>query len=375
MVVGSQRMVWSFLSNGSVIVSGCSAAILCSSGRTSFAMRADYGDDELTPIDILVYTLYALSSGQSVQGIVEMAEASQSFRPRKRMSLVADALARAIRDQPKTVVSNYDLFQQLWSIYKAGSVKYLRTELPSRVDLRRVRSQLRSAGIIRQDKDYKSHWRIVDKADLSADEIVCSVDPFCHVAHLSALQRYGLSNRRPERLILVEPTPQMRRRMLHKQMEQEYGSFLTSAEYDIEPAKAVKHPIIVRDRPVMISTTKYPHEQVPIRGTLSRIATIGQAFLDTLESPEMNGGMSHVLEVWSEHAAIYLEEIIERVGRCERSICKVRAGYILEERIGVRDRRVSTWSGCAQRGSSRVLDPSRPFAPIFSEKWMLSINV
>lgn len=272
-------------------------------------------------------------------------------------------------------MSNYELFHHLWTIYMAGTVKYLRGKAPSRADFRRIRSQLRRAGLIRQDKDYKSHWRIVDKADISAEEVMCSVDPFCHIAHLSALQRYGLSNRRPEPLIMVEPAPVIRRRLVNERMEQDYGSYYDSIDFDIEPARAVTHPAIVRDRPILVSTTKFHCDEVSIRGSLSRIATIGQAFLDTLDNPDLNGGMSHVLDIWDEYAKVYLEEIIDRFSRAERAICKVRAGYILEERIGVRDRRVSAWASCAQRGSSRLLDPSQPFAPVFSEKWMLSINV
>lgn len=82
-----------------------------------------------------------------------------------------------------------------------------------------------------------------------------------------------------------------------------------------------------------------------------------------------------MLDIWSEYARIYLEEIVERVSRAEKSIWKVRAGYILEEHIGISDPRVASWAHLAQRGSSRVLDAGKPFSPHFSEKWMLSLNV
>jgi predicted transcriptional regulator of viral defense system len=291
------------------------------------------------------------------------------------MTQVAETLARALASQPKPVLSNYDLFRDLWIIYQSGTAKYLRGETPSREVFRRTRSLLRSEGIIRQDHDYGSHWRLVDKPDAPAEDVICSVDPFCHIAHLSALQRYGLTNRRPEHLLLVEPTPVLRRQLVRELMERDYGDVLKDLDVDIEPAKAVTHPHTVRGRPISIDTTKFSGDQLPIKGSLSRIATIGQTFLDTLDSPDLNGGMSHVLDIWAEHAVTYLEEIIERVTRAEKAIWKVRAGYILEEHIGIRDPRISAWSGFAQRGSSRVLDPGRPFAPLFSEKWMLSLNV
>lgn len=303
-----------------------------------------------------------------------MAEAPRPFQQRKRMTQVAETLARALTSQPRPVLSNYDIFRELWIIYKSGAAKYLRGESPSREIFRRTRSLLRSEGIIRQDNDYRAHWRLVDKPDVPAEDVICSVDPFCHIAHLSALQRYGLTNRRPEHLLLAEPTPKLRRELVRGLMEHDYGDVLKDPDTEIEPAKAVKHPPEVRGRPISIDTTKFPSDQILVKGSLSRIATIGQTFLNTLASPDLNGGMAHVIDIWSEHAATYLEEIIERVNRAEKGIWKVRAGYILEEHIHIRDPRISAWASFAQRGSSRVLDPGKPFAPLFSEKWMLSLN-
>lgn len=304
-----------------------------------------------------------------------MAETMRPFQQRKRMTQQAEALAKALEGQPKPVLSNYDIFRELWLIYKSGTAKYLRGETPSREIFRRTRSLLRSEGIIRQDHDYGSHWRLVDKPDAPAEDVICSVDPFCHIAHLSALQRYGLTNRRPEHLLLVEPTPILRRELVRELMVLDYGDVLQDPNCDVEPAKAVTHPNTVRGRTISIDTTKFARDQLPIKGSLSRISTIGQTFLDTLESPDLSGGMSHVLDIWTEHAATYLEEIIARVSRAEKGIWKVRAGYILEEHIGIRDPRISAWASFAQRGSSRVLDPGKPFEPYFSEKWMLSLNV
>jgi predicted transcriptional regulator of viral defense system len=291
------------------------------------------------------------------------------------MTRLAETLSRALAHQSKPVVSNYDLFRSLWEIYKSGNAKYARGDTPSRDVFRRTRSILRSEGIIRQDADYSSHWRILAKGDAPAEDVICSVDPFCHIAHLSALQRYGLSNRRPESLFMAEPTATMRRHLVRAQMQQDYGDELEAAGADIEPGKAVVHPNAVRGRPIDISTTKFSADQVSIKGSLSRIATVGQTFLDTLDLPDRCGGMAHVLDIWSEHAGTYLEEIIERVTRAERPIWKVRAGYILDEHLKVNDARVSAWASLAQRGSSRVLDAGKPFAPTFSEKWMLSLNV
>ncbi len=84
--------------------------------------------------------------------------------------------------------------------------------------------------------------------------------------------------------------------------------------------------------------------------------------------------MHHVLNVWQSEAGVYLDDIVEAVDRDHRAIVKVRAGHILEERIGLDHVVLKRWQAFAQRGGSRRLDPSKPYAPVFSEKWMISLN-
>jgi flavin-binding protein dodecin len=85
--------------------------------------------------------------------------------------------------------------------------------------------------------------------------------------------------------------------------------------------------------------------------------------------------MGHVLDVWDRAAEPWTNEIIEAVDGAESKIDKVRAGYILEERLEIDDARVRAWKAFAQRGGSRKLDPEAPYAPAFSETWMISLNV
>ncbi len=292
-----------------------------------------------------------------------------------RMTKLAAALLGDLESQDKPVLSNYDLFRIVWGFYQRRNVPYLRGDHPTRQSFRRPRDILRTLGHITLDEDYTTHWRIIAKADFSPDDLVCSVDPLCYVSHLSAMQRYGLTNRRPEALLLTQPAPPLRRKMLDTVMEMDLGQSYHELDHeDVERAKATSHPATVRGRPISFHATKYFGSWVPLRGSFVRLATIGQTFLDMIDLPDRCGGMTHVLDVWREHATTYLQDIIEIVDTTEKQILKVRAGYVLEEFLNISDPRIDQWASFAQRGSSRVLDPNKPFGSSFSEKWMLSLN-
>jgi predicted transcriptional regulator of viral defense system len=137
----------------------------------------------------------------------------------------------------------------------------------------------------------------------------------------------------------------------------------------------IRHPEIVRERKISIYETKHSGQWLQVRDAHARLATIGQTFVDTVERPQYCGGMAHVLDVWREHAITYREETITTVNEIATPIAKVRAGYLLDDMLGLGDdSRIQSWVRFAQRGSSRVLDPARDFNTDHSEKWMLSIN-
>jgi predicted transcriptional regulator of viral defense system len=138
----------------------------------------------------------------------------------------------------------------------------------------------------------------------------------------------------------------------------------------------IRHPETVRGRKISVHETRHLGDWLQVRNSHARLSTIGQAFADTVERPQYCGGMAHVLDVWREHAATYQEEIVVAVEKIEAPIVKVRAGYLLDDMLGLaKDSRIQGWVRFAQRGSSRVLDPTKDFSSNHSEKWMLSINV
>lgn len=304
-----------------------------------------------------------------------MVRKSAPFEDLKRMTYLGEALAELLVESKRPLVSNYEIFSHLWQLYAQGDVKYLRSEHPSQNSYQRTKSLLTSEGILRKDADYRGLWRVLPLSDVPADEAVCLADPFCYISHLSAMQRYGLTDRRPEALFITQPDHATMRALLNKHRQEKFEQALAVQGRFIERITAPKHPAKVRERPLSILASRHLGHYREVRGGFARIASIGQTFLDMVEFPERCGGMRHVLDVWDEHAETYLEEIIARIDTAPKDIHKIRAGYILSEHLGIRDARVLLWQAYAQRGGSRVLDPERPYSDHFSEDWMLSINV
>ena len=233
--------------------------------------------------------------------------------------------------------------------------------------------KLTKLGAIGADPDYGRRLiRVLSVPDLPADGIACCADPTCYVSHLSAMQRWGLTDREPYALMLTRPGRKRAAAMMRACMAQVAGE--AEANHPV-PWKLVGHPARVRQRPVRVHESKAAGECVASREDGIAVSTIGQTFLDTLQQPRLCGGMAHVLEVWEEHAATYLEEIVTAVDTASIGLAKSRAGYILEERVGLRHQGIERWKVYAQRGGSCKLDPAAGFSPTFSETWMLSVNV
>ncbi len=277
------------------------------------------------------------------------------------------------------VVTSYGLFQELRKRYQSGQKLWLRNVVPEEHDMTRARLQLIDANVLTPDKDFKAGvYRIVANGDRSAEEICGIVEPFCYISHLSAMARYGLTERRSNALHLTAPDLKTVKGLWDDIFKQDYDPETLRemrASEIVKPSPRTKFPEKVRGQAVTLTRTAHPGESQKIRGSYGHIATIGQVFCDMLEDPVACGGMEHVLEVWQEHAKSYLNEIIEAIEKRPKPITKVRAGWLLDERLNLKDSRVEAWVQFAQRGSSRVLDPAAPFASTFSEKWMLSLNV
>jgi predicted transcriptional regulator of viral defense system len=289
----------------------------------------------------------------------------QPFAERKRMTRLGEAVSVLLRRQRKPIIEDIDIWEILEEIYKNKSVSYLRGDAPTSSTLSRTKLLLSAERVISRDHNYRRSWRVNELPDIPADEAVCLMDRGTCISHLSAMQIYKISERRPLQLYITVATNEQWREMVAK----------TNHGNDAPLTVRRHHPPVVRFRKIDALQTKNFPNITQMRGSFVRATEIGQTFLDMLESPERCGGMSHVLDVFNNHTEKYLKQIVERIDRTETKLTKVRAGYIISELLGISNPTVESWSQFAQRGGSQKLDPKAVYASQFSERWMLSLNV
>ena len=217
-------------------------------------------------------------------------------------------LAEKLRDQNQAVITPYGFFRLIQEMYRGGTVRSLRKHtVPNERVYYKYFRRLRRLDIIDPDPDYGAKlMRVRVVSSQPVEELVCLADPLCHLSHLSAMQRWGLTNRSPTGIIFTRPDKPTARARLAEIMENEPGSLPPKRFW----LRSVKHPSSVRDRDIRITESRAPGACIEMPDRPLRLATIGQTFLDMLQKPELCGGMSHVLDVFDEHAGHWCDEII-----------------------------------------------------------------
>lgn len=206
-------------------------------------------------------------------------------------------------------------------------------------------------------------------------EVACSVDPFAYVSHLSAMEYHGVTDRFPRILYLSTPPDREWKELAAALMDKD----LKDRKEDYLAAKlpSLRFQAFDRIDGVRVELMRRSHRGAfkAIRSPSIRVAMVGRTFLDMLREPELCGGMQHVVDTYREYAAKFLKLIIDEVDKHGTSIERARAGYLLETVCGLSAPLIDAWATQVQRGGSRKLDPHAEYAPFFSERWALSVNV
>jgi hypothetical protein len=303
----------------------------------------------------------------------------------KQLSVVGALTQWLFKEHRSPVVTLYDIGYATVKIYNAREyagqkVKNIRAAFPRRESTTAYRNELTELGILEPRRDLPTDMSLLVSSPFKDPfDLACGIDPFCYISHLSAMEYHGLTDRFAKTIFATTlPTPQWKIRATEK-MKKDLGPELFASFLEANFAPLARRVVpSINKNPLNMLTSKFADQGayiVPSDRPI-RVASLGRTFVDMLRKPGLCGGMKHVLDVYREHANIYLPLIISEVDRHGDKIEKVRAGYILEERCGIKNNAtIASWVQFAQRGGSRVLDPDEAYWPTFSEKWCLSINV
>lgn len=288
-------------------------------------------------------------------------------------SEVLSALIRPIQERlgawERPVVSGYEL---------GVLIATQATDKPASLALyKEIAHILSSFGLITTAKDFKvgTVFQLFGRNKPLPMEVACSVDPFAYVSHLSAMEYHGVTDRFPKILYLSTPPDREWKEQAAARMDKDLKEL--KGGYLAAKLPALRFQKLERIDGVRVELMRRSHRGAfkTIKSPSIRVAMVGRTFLDMLREPELCGGIQHVVDTYREYAVRYLKLIIDEVDKHGTSVEQARAGYLLETVCGLSDPFINAWASKVQRGGSRKLDPQAEYAPYFSERWALSVNV
>lgn len=261
--------------------------------------------------------------------------------------------------------------------YKGAVLDNLKKPAAERNDFNVIINRLQDDGILSPYKGLpsKTVFSILGRSHESPLDVICTIDPFGYVSHLSAMEYHGLTDRIPSQIIFSSPAQADWRRFAMERMQKDLGDDLPGYIANSMPQLQRLRIGKIGKQEVHLFNRAHLGAYRTVRGRMLRVSTIGRTFLDMLQNPELCGGINHVIDVFESFGAQYLKLIVDDVNQHGKPIDKVRAGYILEERMGLQNKHFEDWMNYVQRGGSRKLDAAAEYEPKWSEKWCLSLNV
>ncbi len=289
------------------------------------------------------------------------------------------ALTLSLGESGSAVFSRYQLGLKIYNLYRKKEYKGESIEIQKyaadRHDFNKYLNQLLANGVLSPIRGVQTAYKLVGNSHAMAEDMVCTIDPFSYVSHLSSMAYHGLTDRSPSKLFISSPNNSewkyFAEERMKKDLKDEYELYMQNGLPPLQRTKLEK----IEKTQIHRFCSKHLGAYKNVRDRSIRVATIGRTFLEMLRNPELCGGINHVLKTFDEHAQDYLRLITDEIDNNGNSIDKVRAGYILDERLSIANGVIERWIEYVQRGGSRKLDASSEYIPQWSDKWCLSLNV
>jgi predicted transcriptional regulator of viral defense system len=290
-------------------------------------------------------------------------------------------VVRALHHCGQPVLTEYQLGLVVYRLIWAGRIGTAKQHRESIDPERRLYNQalrfLLGLGILAPVKGFadRAVFTMLGRSHPDSLEVLCTIDPFAYVSHLSAMEYHGLTDRVPTTIYLTSPPGAEWRALAKERMRRDLAGQLEGYQRVGLPMLRRLRFAAVGKRSVHITQRKHAGAFVVTEHGALRVASIGRTFLEMVAAPDLCGGIRHVIGVFGDQARAHLRLILADVDRHGTAIDKARVGYLLEEVCSVRDPVLERWqTTVVQRGGSRKLDAAAPYAPTYSERWGLSLN-
>ena len=288
----------------------------------------------------------------------------------------------------QSVVTAYEIGVLIFHLYfgkqyNNEKLSGIKKRYPNGSDVTRIIDILCRRGVLQESKAVRNRavFSILGRENSSPEELAgtlaCTIDPFAYESHMSAMEWHGLTSRIAKVLFLSSPRSSQWRKFAREKMEKDLGDPEKFLNYQLNGMPLLRRLGVskIRDKALSCYSSLHLGAFISLRDSRLRVSTVGRTFLDMIREPDLCGGIYHVVEVYSEHAKRNLQLVVDEIDRHGTNIDKVRAGYLLEERLGLPHPAIKGWVKFAQRGGSRKLYAGEAYSPTYSEKWCLSINV
>jgi predicted transcriptional regulator of viral defense system len=239
-------------------------------------------------------------------------------------------------------------------------------------EARSLLHRLASAGNLTAYRQYPHLYKVTSayaqQDPIEEDEILMELHPYAALSHLSAMAFHQITDQLPKEIHVSVPSDRTPSVLPVGTKQAEWLGQVNPVRGHLAPA-IEGIPINWHHLEKFFGFAEYTPKSYPVR-----VMTLEKTLIDGLSAPDWCGGLTNVLQAWvNAKDAINLRSVITFTDRQDMGVLRQRVGYVLEK-LGFSDPQLNVWTTKAKRGGSSKLLASAPFAPVFSERWMISLN-
>jgi predicted transcriptional regulator of viral defense system len=289
---------------------------------------------------------------------------------RQQLKQIKEAIYNKLNKLNQSAISHYQL-----GLMAYEQTLHITNGHLDLIDYKKIVKSVEISSLLRNQDNCHSYFYLFGKNKASIFEIICSIEPFSYISHLSAMEYHGLTNRLPKLVFLTSSPPKKWKELAEIKMRKDYES------HDVIINNRLMELVRIQPKTLNGYTLNWHYSLQQgsfksIQGSPLRISTLGHTYLDMVKKPDFCGGIHHVIEVFQEYGKTHLPLILHEVDTHGTRIAKIRTGYILSEICNLKDKIIDKWQKEeVQRGGSRKLDATSEYSSEYSERWCLSINI